>query len=82
MERAPRELGPRLVRLNGELKMARVVNERSIEFSYQSAGRSIAVLDRGVKSVQIDGMDAAPVKAGPATVLLPRGQHVVSVEVE
>jgi hypothetical protein len=47
-----------------------------------SAGRAIAVMDRPVKGMQIDNMDAEPVMAGPATLLLPRGQYVVQVVAE
>jgi len=82
VEAAPLQQGPRLVRLNGELKAAHLVNPAAVEFSYQSAARAIAVLDRLVLRIQIDGVDEEPVKAGPSTLLLPRGQHVVTVFTE
>jgi hypothetical protein len=65
----------RLVRLNGDLDSARVAGPDSIEFSYQSAARAIAIFDRTPSALQIDGV-AAPTPTSPA-VLLPRGQHVI-----
>ena len=82
VEFAPLQPGPRLLRLNGELRAARAVNATTIEFSYQAAARAIAVLDRAVRRIQVDGADAAPAKAGPATLLLPRGQHVITAYTE
>jgi hypothetical protein len=64
---------PRLTYLNGELKAARIVNSGAIEFTYQSQARAIALLDRPARKVQIDGEDA------PLSLMLPRGQHVVTV---
>jgi hypothetical protein len=74
--------GIRLLRLNGELKAARVLGPSSMEFSYQSSGRAIAILDRAVSKVEIDGATVSPVLAGPVTLILPRGQHVVTVSVQ
>ena len=82
IEAAPPNAGPHLLRLNGELKAARRVGARGLEFSYRSASRAIAVLDRTPRSLQVDGADEAPVLAGPATLLLPRGQHVVTLTTE
>ncbi|HJZ99612.1 MAG TPA: hypothetical protein VKE70_24040 [Candidatus Solibacter sp.] len=64
---------PRLVYLNADLKSARVVSADSIEFTYQSQSRAIALADRPIRKVQIDGEDAPP------TLMLPRGQHMVAV---
>jgi hypothetical protein len=82
LEPAPRQNGLRLLRLNGDLKSARVLSGTSIEFSYRSTARAIAVLDAVPKRIQIDGADEIPRTSGPATLLLPRGQHVVTVFVE
>ena len=76
IETAPPQPGPRLLRLTGELKAARCVDAGTIEFTYQSQSRAIALLDRRIHKLQIDGEDAPP------TLMLPRGQHVVSVTVE
>ena len=74
--------GLRLLRLNGDLKAARVLGPTAIEFSYQSTGRAIATFDRRPATVQIDGLPQSIAFAGPMTVLLPRGQHVIAVFAE
>ena len=82
IEEAPPQAGPHLLRLNGELKAARRVGARGIEFSYRSASRAIAVLDRAPATLQVDGADEKPSLAGASTLLLPRGQHVVTLTTE
>ena len=79
VEPAPRPAGPRLLHLNGDLKAARVVDAQTLEFTYQSASRAIAILSRAPVKLQIDGVDETPKLAGPVTLLLPRGQHVVTL---
>jgi len=74
---APQSL--RLVRLNADLKSARIVDTATIEFSYTSSARAIAILSRPAAKLQIDGADAALTPAGTASLLLPRGQHLVMV---
>ena len=71
--------GPRLLRLNGELKSAGMAGGAEIEFGYQSTSRAIAVLDRRVRSVHVDGVAEQVRAAGPETVLLPGGQHFVTI---
>jgi len=75
-------LGIRLVRLNGDLKSAKVVTSRTIEFSYRSDARVIAVFDRPAGKVRVDRVSPPLCDAGPRTVLLPSGDHVVTVSVE
>jgi hypothetical protein len=65
---------PRLLHLSGDLKSARIVNATTIEFAYRSQSRAIALLDRAPRKIQIDGEDA------PLSLLLPRGQHVVTIQ--
>jgi hypothetical protein len=79
VEPAVRAAGPRLLQLNGDLKSARVVGAQTLEFTYQSPSRAIAILSRAPAKLQIDGSDETPKLAGPATLLLPRGQHVVTL---
>jgi hypothetical protein len=71
--------GVRLVRLNGDLKAARVLSTNTIAFSYDSGARVIAVLDRAPRQVQIDGVAARLVLAGPNAVFLPPGPHSVTL---
>jgi hypothetical protein len=80
LEAAPEGAAPRLVRLNADLKTARISSPAIMEFSYQSTARAIAILDRAPVRIKIDGVDARLSLAGPKTVLLPRGQHSVAVE--
>lgn len=68
--------GPRLVGLNGELQSARWSGAGAMEFSYRSEARAIAILDRPPKRIEVDG---AEVRAATKTVMLPRGQHLVTV---
>jgi hypothetical protein len=78
---APRA-GPRLLRLNGELKSARRSGAQRMEFAYQSASRALAVVDRQPKTLQVDGVPQPLEMAGPRTLFLPPGQHVVILTTE
>jgi hypothetical protein len=71
--------GVHMVRLNAELQDARRTGANSIEFSYQSSARAIAMFDRKPVKVSVDGADEPMQLAGPNTILLPRGQHVVTI---
>jgi hypothetical protein len=82
IEAAPAIAGPHLMRLNAELKGARAAGPSSLEFSYQSSARAIAIFDRAPKRIEIDGAPEPLGLAGPNTVLLPRGQHVVTITTE
>jgi hypothetical protein len=68
---------PRVLDLNAELKSAGPI-DGGIEFAYQSASRAMALLDRVPARIEIDGADFPPVMAG-STLVLPRGQHIVSL---
>jgi len=72
----------RLIRLNGELTAARTKPTGELEFSYRSASRAIAVLDRAPKTLRIDGSECKLEMAGPNTLLLPRGTHLVTIGAE
>jgi hypothetical protein len=71
--------GPHLLRLTADLESARAVNAKTIEFSYQSSARAIAILDRAPVTVQVDGSDEAVQLTGATSFFLPRGQHFVSI---
>jgi len=79
VEPVPALAGPRLVRLTGDLKAARAVDSKTLEFTYQSAARAVAIVSRKPVKLQIDGVDEVPKLTGPMTLLLPRGQHVVTL---
>jgi hypothetical protein len=72
----------RVTRLNAELKTARLGPAGEIEFSYLASARAIAVLNRPPRSVWIDGDLVTPVLAGPLSLVLPRGQHFVTIATE
>jgi hypothetical protein len=82
VEPAGRPFGARLVGLNADLIAARAVNATTIEFSYQTTARAIAILDRPPLRTQIDGAEEPLQRAGPSTILLPRGQHFVTIITE
>jgi hypothetical protein len=79
VEPVPAREGLRVLRLNGDLRAARVVSPQVIEITYTSSSRAIAVLNRLPRRVEVDGVEVPPVLAGPVTLLLPRGQHVVTL---
>ncbi len=81
VEGASAALKLHLVRLNGDLKGARSTGD-SMEFSYRSSARAIAVLDALPRRMQIDGVEVVPQFAGAMTILLPRGQHVVTTAIQ
>jgi hypothetical protein len=82
LEAAGEWAGPRLLRLNAELKGARAAGASSVEFSYESNARAIAILSRKPARVEVDGVIEAAQMCGPHSVLLPRGQHVVTITTE
>lgn len=79
IEPASSQAGPRLVYFNGELRAARNGDARTVEFSYGSSALAIALLERAPQKIQVDGADANLSMAGSAAVMLPRGQHLVSI---
>jgi hypothetical protein len=66
---------PRLVKLNGDLLGARYVDGKTIEFSYSTKRRAIAVFDRAPHSLQVD--EGARAETTTAWVMLPRGSHKI-----
>jgi hypothetical protein len=72
----------RLVNFNGELKSAQAVDGRTVEISYKSSARALAILNRVPVRLDVDGSECTPDAAGPVAVFLPRGQHIVTIHVE
>jgi hypothetical protein len=79
VEPAAAATGPRLVSLTGELKAVRPAGPHVIEFTYQARARAIAILSRKPVHMQIDGEEQAVSAAEGNVLLLPRGQHVVTL---
>ena len=71
-----------MLRLNADLQDARRLGEHGLEFSYESAARAIALFDRRPLRLSVDGAEEPLQFAGPKTILLPRGQHVVTITCE
>jgi hypothetical protein len=67
----------RVEAFNGELKSA-ATRSSSIEFAYRSSARALALLDRIPARVEIDGAAVPPQFAGKV-LILPRGQHLVTL---
>jgi hypothetical protein len=70
----------RLLDLNAELHSA-AATAGGIEFAYRSSARALAYFDTPPASFQIDGVEAHPILLGNVAIL-PRGQHVVTAQVE
>lgn len=71
----------RITEFNGELKSAWAKGETT-EFAYESTARAFAVLNKAPKKMMIDGVSVEPkvwVFEENWILVLPRGQHVVSV---
>ena len=71
-----------LVRLNADLQSAKRVSPTVVAFSYQSMARAIALFDRRPLQVLVDGDKEELQLAGPKAILLPRGQHIVTITSE
>ena len=82
LEAAPEFTSPRLLRLSGNLLGARVLSETSIEFSYRSQPRAIAIFDRMPRRIRIDGRLRPASAAGPTALFLPPGRHLVTASTE
>jgi hypothetical protein len=63
---------------NGNLQSA-VSLPTGMEFTYTSASRAIAILDKQPAKVELDG---APIPFSSSTLLLPRGKHMVKVTLD
>ncbi|MEO8097459.1 MAG: hypothetical protein ABI811_07130 [Acidobacteriota bacterium] len=73
------ELPLRLTGINADLSSATAL-PNGLEFVYSSSARAFAILDKPAASVEIDG-EAAPSQAGATLLMLPRGQHLVTVTI-
>jgi hypothetical protein len=66
---------PRLIKLNGNLVSARYGGDRTVEFSYDTPRRGLAIFSSAPSSFQVDGGES--MKAQDAWVSLPRGSHKI-----
>jgi hypothetical protein len=69
----------------GELRSAERSGDSTIELSYENSSRAFALLDRKPARLEIDGA-VAGLMVLPAdkrlALLLPRGQHLVTIHTE
>jgi hypothetical protein len=68
----------RVTRFNGDLRSARV-HDGAIEIAYESQARALVTLSRRPAAVEIDGEPATPQYFNGDVLILPRGQHVVTL---
>ncbi|MBC8165937.1 MAG: hypothetical protein H7Y20_08700, partial [Bryobacteraceae bacterium] len=68
----------RVERLNADLRSASIKGA-STEFAYESGSRATALLNRKPSVVEIDGQAVEPQWFGELTLVLPRGQHVITL---
>ncbi len=71
------EMAAHLTDFNGTLQSASPT-AHGFEFAYQSSSRALARLDRTPLAMEIDGAQAKP-EFMDSTLVLPRGQHIVSL---
>lgn len=79
VEAGAREPSIRIERLNADLQSARLLPAGGVEFSYVSSARALAVLSRVPTRVEIDGEEVEPRWLGDRVLVLPRGQHLVTL---
>ena len=77
IEPAPKAAPGRVLDFNGELISASWAGEE-IQLAYRAGARVLATLDRTPAKLEIDGVKTEPVMQG-YTVVLPRGQHLVTL---
>jgi hypothetical protein len=78
----PAALPPqRILDFNGEVRTARWT-ANGIEISYQSGTRALAVLSGHVRRIEIDGVLAKRDSIAEDVLALPRGQHLVTLELD
>jgi hypothetical protein len=82
IEAGTQVLPVRLASFNGELTSAETIDGQAVEISYKSSARVLAVLNRMPVRLDVDGSECAPDAAGPTTIFLPRGQHIVTIHAE
>ncbi len=75
----------RILDFNGDLHFAQILSASQIELSYHSSARALALLERKPVRLILDGTEATP-EFLPArhhySLVLPRGQHLVTIETE
>ena len=82
IESAPTSAAPRILDFNGDLRSAERLPDSAVELSYESSARALALVDHKPMRLEIDGADARLDFLASETsysVVLPRGQHLVTI---
>jgi len=82
---APESTAARVLDFNGDLRSAELVAGSGVELSYESSSRALAIVNRKPTSLEIDGADSKLdflTSEKSYTVILPRGQHLVTIHME
>jgi len=85
IETAPASSLPHVLDFNGELRSAERTDDSTIDLSYENSSRALALLDRKPTRLEIDGASAGltVLPSGKRySLLLPRGQHLVTIHTE
>ena len=78
VERGGAEPPIRVLRFNGDLQSASA-ESGTVEFAYRSSSRALATLSGKPRTIEIDGEAIEPQWLGTDILVLPRGQHVVTL---
>ena len=82
IEPAQKESPYRILDFNGNLRSADATTN-GLQFSYQSNGRALAILNTQPRKLEIDGVaveQKAAANGSRFLLMLPRGQHIVQIE--
>jgi hypothetical protein len=85
VEASPTNSGPHVLDFNGDLRSAERAGNSGIDLSYECASRAVALVDRKPARLEIDGADAPLTflaSGNRYSLLLPRGQHLVTIHTE
>jgi len=85
IETAPVSSLAHVLDFNGELRSAERTDDSTIDLSYENSSRALALLDRKPTRLEIDGASAGltVLPSGKRySLLLPRGQHLVTIHTE
>ncbi len=68
--------------VNADLKSARVIDTETVELTYQSSSRGIAIFERSPIQLKVNGRTSPLTLAGPHTLFLPSGANTVQILVQ
>jgi hypothetical protein len=78
IEAGPNRSGIRVESFNGDVTSVQSV-AGGVELAYQSTARAMAILSETPRAVEIDGQRVEPELLNATVLVLPRGQHIVTI---